>query len=101
MSEQEEKSKKKPSLGVVIEAKRQDITDILKGGYYPSETIDATKEMHSDISSQGSNDVIESRESIDKGKGEDVCDGFVENEANEADAGRNVNDDDDKNSNQK
>jgi hypothetical protein len=77
MSEQEEKSKKKHSLGVVMEAKRPDITEINKGGYYPSETIDATEEMNSDISSQGSNDVVASHESIDKGRGEDVCDGFV------------------------
>jgi hypothetical protein len=101
MSEQEEKPKKKHSLGVVIKAIRQNSDEVRRGGYYPSETINATEEMNSDISSQDSNDVIASRESIDKGRGEDVCDGFVENEANEADAGRNVNDNDEENKDRK
>ncbi len=98
MSEQEEKSKKKHSLGVVMEAKRPDITEINKGGYYPSETIDAVEIMNSDISSHGSNDVIASGGNIDKGRGEDISDGFVENEA---DASGNVNENHEENSDRK
>jgi hypothetical protein len=99
MNEQEEKSKKKHSLGVIIQAKRQDIETVVdKNGYYPSEIINAVKEMNSEVSSQGRNDgngegcVVGSRGTINKGSGEDVCDSCDKREANEADAVSKVSD---------
>jgi hypothetical protein len=78
MNEQEEKPKKKHSLGVIMDAKRQDIGTVIdKGGYYPSEIFNAAEEMNSEVSSQGSNDGS-------GGSGEDVCDGCDKGKANEA-----------------
>jgi hypothetical protein len=67
-----EKPKKQRSLGVVMLPKRPETEVVLKGGYHPSETIDAVKETRSELSaesSSGEENVVRSGGSIDEDRG--------------------------------
>jgi hypothetical protein len=92
---EQEIPKKRHSLGVEMPAKRQPITVVVKGGFYPSDTIDAKVDPRSEPSAKSSTvgivdgNIVESSKSIEE-VAEDCCDGGAKIEDNDADVGEKV-----------
>jgi hypothetical protein len=92
---EQEKPKKRHSLGVVMRPNPPPITVVVKGGFYPSETIDAKIDPRSELSAKSSTvgivdgNVVESSESNEE-VAKDCCDGGAKSEDNDSDVGEKV-----------
>ncbi len=95
MEQEQEKPKKKHSLGVVMPPNRPAITVVAKGGFYPSEIIETKVDPRNEPSAKSrtvgivDGNVVESSGSIEE-VAEDCCDGAAKSEDNDADVGEKV-----------